>query len=69
MCQNVRWLLGRRPVTPNSERIANRVAGNVEGLAMGWYSMHFQPGRLPIEKPKPKVNTKSRYLFVCWNCC
>jgi len=34
---------------------------------MGWYSMNFPPERQPIEKLKPKVNTKSRYLFVCWN--
>jgi hypothetical protein len=30
-----------------------------EGLAMGWYSMFLSPGRQPIEKLKPKVNTKS----------
>jgi hypothetical protein len=29
---------------------------------------NFQPER-PIEKLKPKINTKGRYLFVCWNCC
>jgi hypothetical protein len=45
------------------------MATNVEGLAMGWYSMNVSPERQPIEKLKPKINTKSRYLFVCWNYC
>jgi hypothetical protein len=29
---------------------------------MGWYSMNVSPERQPIEKLKPKVNTKSRYF-------
>jgi hypothetical protein len=28
------------------------------GLAMGWYSMNVSSERQPIEKLKPKVNTK-----------
>jgi hypothetical protein len=45
------------------------ISAYVEGLAMGWYSMNVSPERQPIEKLQPKVNTKSRYLFFCWNYC
>jgi hypothetical protein len=39
--------------------VVSVACNDLQGLAMAWYSMNFPPDRQPIEKPKPKINTKS----------